>query len=247
MKPVIFMVIVSVAFITALATINELTRAQIEKNVSIQQAKELVYAFDIFPADFPASKLSPAMTTADIPWQKSELLAIRNAQIREVTIPVSPEIQAIIAGSFLDGQHTISIYEQITSANDVLAYGVQLMGKGLWGTIEGFGVISADLQTMQGIAFTKQSETPGLGARIMEEEYKYFFRNLDLTGFSAENPAMAPVIMVRKKAKTNVAESTNSVQAITGATQTSQGVLDMINHNLRVYLPILQQYKAQKI
>jgi Na+-transporting NADH:ubiquinone oxidoreductase subunit C len=98
---------------------------------------------------------------------------------------------------------------------------------------------------MQGIAFTQQVETPGLGARITEEEFKSYFRNLDLSGFHQEETAQPPIIMVKDKAQTNQEDSTNSIQAITGATQTSQGVLNMVNSNVALYIDIIQASKNQ--
>lgn len=245
MQQVKFMVIISVVFIAALATVNELTRARIEKNFEIELSKERLYAFDIFPENFQASSLSLTSTTASIPWEEMQILDVMQSQVKEVIIPVNEAISSIIAGSFLEGQQNITIFTQVNAQGDVVAYGLPLVGKGLWGTIEGFGVISADLQKMKGVAFTKQVETPGLGARITEEEYKSFFRNLDLSGFHGGTSSQTPVIMVKQKTKSNIEAPTNSVQAITGATQTSQGVLDMINSNLAVYIKIIQEYQAQ--
>jgi Na(+)-translocating NADH:ubiquinone oxidoreductase C subunit len=242
-----FMVIVSVAFITVLASVNEVTKARITRNFEIEKSKSLLYAFNIFPQGFDESQLSLIGLTADIPWQEDQVLKTKESRLRLVKIPMSDQLKAVVRGSFLEGREVIEIFEGINDKGDVVAYGLPLVGKGLWGTIEGFGVISADLSKMVGIDFTKQSETPGLGARIIQQEYKSFFRNLDLSGFSKSGSNQPPVIMVKKKEKTNVAESTNSVQAVTGATQTSQGVLDMVNSNLNVYLKILQEYqKTQK-
>jgi Na+-transporting NADH:ubiquinone oxidoreductase subunit C len=242
-----FMVIVSVAFITVLASVNEVTKARITRNFEIEKSKSLLYAFNIFPQGFDESQLSLIGLTADIPWQEDQVLKTKESRLRLVKIPMSDQLKAVVRGSFLEGREVIEIFEGINDKGDVVAYGLPLVGKGLWGTIEGFGVISADLSKMVGIDFTKQSETPGLGARIIQQEYKSFFRNLDLSGFSKSGSNQPPVIMVKKKAQMNVAESTNSVQAVTGATQTSQGVLDMVNSNLNVYLKILQEYqKTQK-
>jgi Na+-transporting NADH:ubiquinone oxidoreductase subunit C len=242
-----FMVIVSVAFITVLASVNEVTKARITRNFEIEKSKSLLYAFNIFPQGFDESQLSLIGLTADIPWQEDQVLKTKESRLRLVKIPMSDQLKAVVRGSFLEGREVIEIFEGINDKGDVVAYGLPLVGKGLWGTIEGFGVISADLSKMVGIDFTKQSETPGLGARIIQQEYRSFFRNLDLSGFSKSGSNQPPVIMVKKKEKTNVAESTNSVQAVTGATQTSQGVLDMVNSNLNVYLKILQEYqKTQK-
>ena len=181
--------------------------------------------------------------TADIPWKEDELVLVMDNRLEQITIPIPEALLGKIAGSFLEGQDSINIYAGKDTDGNVIAYGLPLYGKGLWGSIEGFGVISSDLHTMQGIDFTKQVETPGLGARIIKKEYKYFFRNLDVSGFFEKSTAAMPVMMVKEKDQTNIDESTNSVQAITGATQTSQGVLNMVNSNLKVYIDILRAYQ----
>lgn len=242
-KTVRFMVIVSVIFIAVLATVNEATKARIAKNFELEQAKSMLYAFNIFPAGVKGDELSLATVTADIPWTEDELLQAMESKLQAVTIPIPESMQEDLRGSFLDGKTTVDVYEGKDEQGKVVAYGLPLYGKGLWGSIEGFGVISADLQNMVGIDFTKQVETPGLGARIVEEEYKQFFRNLDLRGFYEEGASQRPVVMVKKKDQTNIKSSTNQIQSITGATQTSQGVLDMVNSNLALYINILQAYQ----
>ncbi len=51
---------------------------------------------------------------------------------------------------------------------------------------------------------------------------------------------MQPIILVKKKDKTNVEDSTNSIQAITGATQTVNGVLKMVNTDLKFYIDVIR-------
>ncbi|MBD3308444.1 FMN-binding protein [candidate division KSB3 bacterium] len=240
-----FMVIVSVAFIAVLATVNELTKSQIERNFRIEQAKKMLYAFNIFPEGAQPEEFSPTATTADIPWKEGQVLETLDDEIQTVTLSIPESMRDSLQGTFLEGMDSIEIYERVNENDEVVAYGLPLYGKGLWGTIEGFGVIGADLQKMQGIAFTQQVETPGLGARITEEEFKSYFRNLDLSGFHQEETAQPPIIMVKDKAQTNQENSTNSIQAITGATQTSQGVLNMVNSNVALYIDIIQASKNQ--
>jgi Na+-transporting NADH:ubiquinone oxidoreductase subunit C len=246
MKQVGFMVIVSVVFITVLASVNEMTKARINRNFEIEQTKAMFYAFNIFPEGVDDSTLSSSSITADIPWSEEQILQVRKNRLKSMTIPISENLKDVVRDSFLEGRDSVEIFEGLNEQGDVVAYGLPLVGKGLWGTIEGFGVISADLDKMVGIDFTKQVETPGLGARIIEQEYKFFFRNLDLSGFSNVDSKQPAIVMVKKKDRTNVEESTNSIQAITGATQTSQGVLNMVNSNLRMYIQLIQEYKKRK-
>ena len=110
----------------------------------------------------------------------------------------------------------------------ILGYAVPIIGPGLWGTIEGYLGVSADLTQLIGIVFTKQSETPGLGARIDEEVYKKQFRGM----------SVSPGAVLKLKAGTD-----GEVDAVTGATFTSRSVVDMINKALANDLKRLEGLK----
>lgn len=237
---IIFMVIITIIFISALASINEFSRERVLQNMKIDQYKSILYAFNIFPQNVKERELGLTSTTDDIPWREEIILKNIKNQIKSVKIAIIPEEQQLLKNSFLTWKDSVEIYVRLNDVKEIMAYGFPLRGKGLWGTITAFGVISADLNKMVGIDFTEQVETPGLGARITESEFKIFFRNLDLSGFHGEKSGMQPIILVKKKDKTNVEDSTNSFQAITGATQTVNGVLKMVNTDLRFYIDVIQ-------
>lgn len=96
--------------------------------------------------------------------------------------------------------------------NGIKVYAVE--GEGLWGELRAMVGIKPDLQTIRGIFFTYQNETPGLGGRITEQAFRAQFDGkkipLHLTS-AGEKP------------------STDSFDAITGATITSRGVKNMLN------------------
>jgi Na+-transporting NADH:ubiquinone oxidoreductase subunit C len=235
------MVVVTIVFISALASIHELSRERVLQNAKIDQYKSILYAFDIFPSNVNEKELGLASTTNDVPWQVDQIIKTMNDQIKSIKIHITPEQRQLLKNSFLTWQDSVEVYVRMNQANEIVAYGFPLKGKGLWGSITAFGVISADLDRMVGIDFTEQVETPGLGARITESEFKYFFRNLDLRQFQNQPPSgRQPIILLKKKISTNVDESTNSLQAITGATQTVNGVLAMVNTDLRFYINLIK-------
>ncbi|MFO7612469.1 MAG: FMN-binding protein [Clostridia bacterium] len=89
-------------------------------------------------------------------------------------------------------------------------YAVPFYGSGLWGTIKGYIGVGENFTRMLGIAFTEQNETPGLGGRIDEEWYKEQFRGIPLEGDISYG-------------------GDPGIDAITGATSTSNAVLNILN------------------
>jgi len=98
---------------------------------------------------------------------------------------------------------------------DIISYAVPFSGRGLWGTIKGYLALSKDFNTIIGIDFISHSETPGLGGRIEEEWYKAQFNNLPLD--------KSPYIEYQ-------GNQTKQLDAITGATLTSNAVKEIINN-----------------
>ncbi len=96
----------------------------------------------------------------------------------------------------------------------VSGYVVYGSGPGLWGTIQAVIGFNKGLDQMTGIDFIKQSETPGLGARISETWFRSQFRGKS-----------GPFTMVREGEKSD----NHQFDAITGATITSTAVRDIVN------------------
>ena len=97
-------------------------------------------------------------------------------------------------------------------------YAMDCTGTGLWGALKAVVCFDQSLKKMEGIAFTFQNETPGLGGRIEEKWFKEQFRG-----------KVPPISMVSDGGKAK----NNQFDAITGATITCTGVKDMVNKTLK--------------
>lgn len=106
---------------------------------------------------------------------------------------------------------------------EIKAYAFPVGGAGLWGSIEGYASISADYSKLLGIEFISHSETPGLGGRISEEWFKEQFRDIDLTDSKDDYIIYTP-------------SSGGNVDAITGATLTSQSVREFLNKDIDKFI-----------
>ncbi len=94
-------------------------------------------------------------------------------------------------------------------------------GQGVWGPIEGFLALEPDLVTVAGVTFHKQEETPGLGGEIASDGFRKQF-----LGKSIRRVDGSPGIRILKGGG---ASGPSEVDAIAGATMTSQRVEDMLS------------------
>lgn len=113
-------------------------------------------------------------------------------------------------------------------------YVIPLKGMGLWGGISGFIAVNDDRQTVYGAYFNHESETAGLGAEIKDNRaWQEKFRGKHLFKKGSAGVALS----VKKK----VDDPDTQVDAVTGATLTSNGVSDMLREGIEKYRPFLEK------
>jgi Na+-transporting NADH:ubiquinone oxidoreductase subunit C len=175
--PILFMVLITVVFISAISGIYLQTASLVEENETIYLKKAVLFSAGI-----------------SIPETNSEINRVYSEHVKEYMVDGKPGVFEVEGGG---------------------SYAFRVTGPGLWGEIEALIGFDEDLKTMTGIDFIKQNETPGLGARIEEEWFKIQFRD--------KTP---PFSLVREDKEDT---GPDEVNAITGATYTSNYVRDMIN------------------
>ncbi len=105
----------------------------------------------------------------------------------------------------------------------IRAYALPIEGQGFWDKIKGVVGIEADQQTLTGIAFYEQHETPGLGGEIVRPAFR--------SQFVAKRISKGDRPVVCRPVGSVLGE--NEVHAVTGATQTSTRLEDIINSDLK--------------
>ena len=104
---------------------------------------------------------------------------------------------------------------------------VPVYGMGLWGPINGYIAVNADGKTIYGAYFNHESETAGLGAEIKDSQaWQELFK-----GKQIYNEDGSVALSVEK----NVTNPASEVDAVTGATLTSNGVRDMLHEGFAKY------------
>ena len=133
-----------------------------------------------------------------------------------------------------DGQKANILKFQL--ANGETKYVLRLHGAGLWGGIGGYLALNDDKNTIYGVNFNHESETPGLGALIVEKKFRKQF-----DGKQIRKDGQIVSVAVMKSGKTCDAGANYQVDAVSGATITSTGVSEMLLSNLEEYKDFLNK------
>ena len=112
-------------------------------------------------------------------------------------------------------------------------YVFSMTGNGLWGGISGYVSVNDDKSTVYGAYFNHESETAGLGAEIKDnQKWQEKFQGKKLFKDGNRNDI---ALSVNKE----VTDPSTQVDAVTGATLTSNGVANMLHDGLGKFLKFL--------
>lgn len=111
------------------------------------------------------------------------------------------------------------VYKVFNQADSSVGYSLVYAGNGFQGKIKLMIGLTEDLNKITSIEVLEQSETPGLGTKILEPPYKDQYNGL------------IPVPSI-KLVKGVEPSSPNEVKAITGATISSRSVVAIVNEGV---------------
>lgn len=132
------------------------------------------------------------------------------------------------------GEENLPVY--VATIDGETKYVFELKGTGLWGGIGGYLALDADKNTIYGVNFNHESETPGLGAEIVTAKFRNQFNGKHIR--NAQGDLCSVAVLKAGKAADNGAEQ---VDAVSGATITSTGVSDMLYNRLHEYESFLNE------
>ena len=126
----------------------------------------------------------------------------------------------------VDGEQTVYIADN--EGKREIAFTVQ--SAGLWGTITALVAVDESGSRIVGIDFVNHSETPGLGGRIDETAFKEQFRGERISSSSSARIAVV-------SGQDTGSKDDSKVDAITGATRTSESIQTLLNKAINDVFP----------
>ncbi len=135
-----------------------------------------------------------------------------------------PQLSSKVEGKnigFLSRANIASVYIVKNEAGNVERVILPVHGSGLWDLMYGFLALDADGNTVKELVYYKHKETPGLGAEILNPSWKAKWSGKKVY----DNGEVA--IQVKKNAGP---DNTYAVDALSGATLTSNGVQNTLTY-----------------
>jgi Na+-transporting NADH:ubiquinone oxidoreductase subunit C len=143
---------------------------------------------------------------------------------------------SVVESEILKTEETRKLPLYICKKGENTYYVFALRGKGLWGPIWGYISLEDDFNTVYGIYFGHESETPGLGANISEFKFQDKFKGKKLF----EDSQFVSVKVIKGGAEPG---NLHGVDAISGGTITSRGVENMLFDCLSGYKTFLNKQR----
>ncbi|MEG2290803.1 MAG: RnfABCDGE type electron transport complex subunit G [Clostridium sp.] len=145
---------------------------------------------------------------------------LENSKINKEDLKaVLPKADAIQDIEFTETETVKEVYEAV-SGDKVVGHVLKVTSKGFHGPID-FVIAISDEDKVSGIRVLSHGETPGLGAKIIEDKFTTRFANKPI----AEELEVVKVTPSKE----------NEVEAISGATTSSKASVSAVNDAIRFY------------
>lgn len=136
-----------------------------------------------------------------------------------------------------------TVYQVATPQGQIEQLVLPIEGMGMWGTVYGFLSLDRDGNTVRGLTFYEQKETPGLGGEIANPKWQALW-----VGRKAYDASWTPQLAVIKGQAGPPAQDPHHVDGLSGATITSNGITRVVRFWLsgQGYAPYLKTLQTPK-
>ena len=231
-----FIIILTSVVAVALTGFRQVTKNKADLNEEIFNKRSILQAVE---AEFPEGTKVGGFT-------EDQILEIFDKQVEQVVLNMAGEVQTGKKAEDVDlatekkkpeGDRLLPLY--IFNQDGKKYYILSVRGRGLWDEIWGNIALASDLNTVVGATFDHKGETPGLGAETKDNpafaaqfEGKQIYQDGKLVS-----------IKVRKG---GAQDEQHEVDAITGATITSEGVTEMLKKGIKFYEPYFNSIRSKQ-
>ncbi|KPJ96055.1 MAG: hypothetical protein AMJ53_01500 [Gammaproteobacteria bacterium SG8_11] len=134
-----------------------------------------------------------------------------------------------------------SVYACFDSQTALIGFAIPAQGMGYQDTIGLLYGYSLQKQSIPGLVILQSRETPGLGSKIESDEFLRNFSQITITLKPGAEELEHPLELIKNTKNTQAWQ----IDAITGATVSSQAVVSILNRSLAFWLPQIAKQKER--
>ena len=227
-----FIFILTASVAVALTGLREVTYKKAVQNEDIFNKRAILSAVeDYLPDGKKVKDLSDAEVSQLFEKMEQPVLNMQGETLEGVQ---AEDIDMAKERKKPEAERRLPLY--IYEHNGEKFYILSVRGNGLWDEIWGNIALKSDGNTIAGAAFDHKGETPGLGAEIKDNPS--FPKQFEGKKIYADGQ------FVSVKVRTGGAKNKeHEVDAISGATVTSDGVTEMLYRSIEYYQPFLKEVR----
>jgi Na+-transporting NADH:ubiquinone oxidoreductase subunit C len=222
-KTVFFMIVIAALYGTGVTGLHLSSVKTVEQNNRLLEQKALVELFG----------LGEAEALSQNPNRIAEIVETQIDRSESLTDPQTGKVISLLK-AYTDASRTT-----------LKAYAFPFSGIGFWAEIKGYIAVDAAMDKTIGLKVISQTETPGLGSRIENEEFYGVFYH---PGLTVTPPAQGKQYLYMGTAgnspEPGTAQYGRTFDAITGATQTSLAMERMLNASVAEFRRAVDNRKA---
>ena len=225
---IIYAAVMVIIVALGLAFTHQVLNEKQTANVNIDKIQQILRSLNI---DASAAE---AQAQYDALVQNAYLIDNEGNKV-EGTEGITPNDPAFSTEAGDENAAGLPVFEAAVDGS--VKYVLSMRGAGLWGPIWGYLAIEGDGSTIYGSEFGHASETPGLGAEIVQPSFRSQFAGKELI-----KDGQFRSVAVVKPGKT--AADRDYVDGISGGTITSKGVDAMLLQSIGEYEKFLMNLNA---
>jgi Na+-transporting NADH:ubiquinone oxidoreductase subunit C len=236
---VIFAAIMVVVVGSLLALFSSGLKDRIQKNLKMEKQQNILYAMGVNENvdEGNVNFVSTDHVARDFKKYIKEQLVLEGDKITPDSTAYLIDLKQQIAKAKKGETQKLPLL--IGEKDGKKYYIIPLYGNGLWDAIWGF-ISLDDKMVVQGVYFDHKGETPGLGANIKQ---RYFMDDFTGETILSGNDYVGVKVAKGNNDPLNKIKDDNEVDALAGATITSNGVTAMIKDRVKLYKPYLETIK----
>jgi Na+-transporting NADH:ubiquinone oxidoreductase subunit C len=258
-RTIIVALVLSVFFSVIVSTAAVMLKPEQEKNQALNMKTNILAAADMLPAGATADQVEKVFSQFEVhlvnldtgEYVEPSYVGVKDPMKYDMYKAASdPKLSTAIPSdqdeAGIKRRPDVAKVYVLRDGGKLEKVVLPIHGYGLWSTLYGFVCLQGDANTIQGLGFYQQAETPGLGGEVDNPRWKAQWQGKVVYGSDMTDPQIR---LVKGGVSADTKNKEHKVDALSGATLTSRGVENLVDYWLgeRGFAPYLEKLRQGEV